>query len=123
MVIDKGLRRARRVFADHEGSGAMGIDVIGAVLRVVLDHEDGSVVPVRTMGDGIDHTAKRQVVIGYRGLRRRLAGTRTAGVVVGPVEQRELRKLLGGSLRFPELAEFAEEFVGAELVGIVGIAV
>ena len=99
----------------------MGVDVIGAVLRVVFDHEDGSVVPVRAVGDGIDNAAEREVVIGDRGLRRGLARTRASGVVVGKVEQRELRKLFGASLRFHKLVELAQEFVGAELVGIVGL--
>ena len=35
----------------------MGIDVIGAVLRVVLHDEDRGVVPVRAVGDGIDYAA------------------------------------------------------------------
>ena len=99
----------------------MRIDVIGAVLRVVFDDEDGGVVPVRAVGDGIDHAAERQIVVGDRGLRRGLAGTRASGVVVGQIEQRELRKFFGGSLRFHKLVELAQEFVGAELVGIIGI--
>jgi hypothetical protein len=36
VVIDKRLRRVRRVLADDQGSGSMGIDVIGTVLGVVL---------------------------------------------------------------------------------------
>src|SRR5208282_2864398 len=113
----------RRILADDQGGRSMGIDVIGAILRVVLDDEDGGVVPVGTVGEGIDYAAYRQIVVGDRGLRRGLAGTRASGVVVGQVEERELRKFFGASLGFHELGEFAEEFVGAELVGIVGVEV
>jgi hypothetical protein len=56
-MIDKRLRRARRILADDEGDGAMSVDMIGAVLRVVFDDEDGSVVPVRAVRDGIDYSA------------------------------------------------------------------
>ena len=44
-------------------------------------------------------------------------------MVVGQVKQRELWKLFGGSLRFDELVELAQEFIGAELVGIVGLEI
>src|SRR5216684_4664302 len=122
-MIDERLRRVWRIFADDEGGRSMGIDVIGAVLRVVFEDEDGGIVPVGTMRNGIDDPAEREIVIGDRRLRSWLAGTRASGVVIGQVEQRELRKFFGGSLRFHKFIELAEKFVGAELVGIVGIEV
>src|ERR1700726_828043 len=122
-MVDKRLRCTRRILADHEGERAMGIDVVGAILRVVSEHEDGSIVPVRTVGNGVDYAAEREIVVGDRGVWSWLAGTRASGVVVGQVEQRELWKFFGGSLRFHKLTEFAEEFVSAELVRVVGIEV
>ena len=77
----------------------MGIDMIGAVLRVVFEDEDGGVVPVGAMRNGIDYAAEREIVIGDRSLRSWLASARASGVVVRQVEQRELWKFVGGSLR------------------------
>ena len=37
----------------------MGIDVVGAVLGVVFYYEDGGVVPIGAVGDGIDYAADR----------------------------------------------------------------
>src|SRR6266436_5657918 len=122
-MIDKRLLHVRRIFTDDQGSRSMRVDMIGAVLRVVFDDEDGGVVPVGTMRNGVDYAAEREIVIRDRGLRSWLARTRASGVVVGQVEQRELRKFFGRSLRFHKLIEFAKEFVSAELVRIVGIEV
>jgi len=35
----------------------MSIDVIGAVLCVIFEHEDGGVVPVGAVRDGVDYAA------------------------------------------------------------------
>src|ERR1700688_1486780 len=122
-MIDECVFGARRVLTDDKSYGAVGIDVIGSILRVVFDYEDGSVVPVRTVRDGIDDAAECKVVIGDRGLRSGLSGTRASSVVVGQIEKRELRKFFGASLSFNELIEFAQEFIGAELIRIVDIEV
>jgi hypothetical protein len=58
VVVDKRLRQVRRIFTDYQGGGSMGIDVIGAILRVIFENEDGGVVPVGTVGNGIDHPAE-----------------------------------------------------------------
>ena len=42
----------------------MGVDVIGAVLRIVFENEDGSIVPVRTVGNAVNDAAEREIVIG-----------------------------------------------------------
>ena len=49
VMIDKCLLHVRRIFTDDQGSRSMRVDMIGAVLRVVFDDEDGRVVPVGTM--------------------------------------------------------------------------
>src|ERR1019366_1089578 len=122
-AVARSATTARRILADDQGDRPMSVNVVGAVLRIVFDDEDGGVVPVGTVGDGVDDAADRQIVVGDRGLRRGLAGTRASSVIVGQIEKRELRKFFGGSFGFHELVELAEEFVGAELVGIVGIEV
>jgi hypothetical protein len=33
--------------------------VVGTVLRIVFEHEEGGIVPVRAVGDSIDHAAER----------------------------------------------------------------
>ena len=35
----------------------MGVNVVGAILRVVFDHKDGGVVPVGAVRDGVDYAA------------------------------------------------------------------
>src|SRR5215470_8459729 len=52
-----------------------------------------------------------------------MSRTRASGVIIGQVEQDELRQLLRGSLPFYEFVKLAEKFVGAKLVGIVGVEV
>src|SRR5579871_4045589 len=127
-VLDVGLRGASgRIFADYEGDRAMRIDVVGAVLGVVFEHEDGGIVPVRTVEDGIDNAAQGEVVVGDVGRRPGPVGASTASVVVGQIEQDEAGHFELGA--FIGLAganvggKFVEEFVGAKLVGIVGVEV
>src|SRR5206468_661906 len=57
-AVDKRtLGRSGRVLADDESDGAVGVDVVGAVLGVVFDDEDGSVIPVGAVGNGFDDAA------------------------------------------------------------------
>ena len=73
-VVDEGLGlRKWGIFADDERDAAMGIDVVGTILRVVFEDEDSGVVPIRATGDGVDDAADGEVVIGDRS-----GGTRTA---------------------------------------------
>ena len=37
----------------------MSVDVVGAILRIVFEDEDGGVVPVGAMGIGVDDAAER----------------------------------------------------------------
>ena len=61
----------------------MRVDMIAAVLRVVLEDEDGRVIPVRAVRDGVDYTAQSQIVVGYRGRRARAFRPRASRVIVG----------------------------------------
>src|SRR5229473_1552910 len=105
----------------------MGVDVVAAVLGVVFEDEDGGVIPVGAVRDGVDYAAQGQIVVGDRGLGARAIRSRAAGVIVGEIEQHECGELeLGVFFRFAGVnvgGEFVEEFVGAKLVGIVGVEI
>src|SRR5206468_3928710 len=89
-MLDVGLRRSSwRILADDEGDRTMRIDVVGAILRVIFEDEDGSVIPVRAVRDGVDDTAKRQIIVGYVGGGTGAVGARASGMVVGKIEQYE----------------------------------
>ena len=47
----------------------MAVDVVGAVLAVVLDHEDRRVLPVLAVRDLVDDLADGEVVVGDLGGR------------------------------------------------------
>jgi len=64
VTIDERWRRVRRIPADDKGNRAVGVDVVATVLRVVFEDEDGGVVPVGAVRNGIDDAAERQVVVG-----------------------------------------------------------
>jgi len=67
----------------------MSVDVIGAVLGVVFDDEDGGIVPVGAVGDGVDDAAEGEVVVGDAGGGAGEVRACAAGVIVGKVEQDE----------------------------------
>ena len=69
----------------------MRIDVIGAVLGVVLDHEDCSLLPQRAVADSLDQLAHRQVIGGDAGLRRKRPGLGAVGVVFAEAHDDEAR--------------------------------
>jgi hypothetical protein len=66
--------RARRAWrtADHERRVAVPVDMVDAVLRVHLDDEDRTALPVHAVGDGVHDAPDRLVVVGDVGLRGRL---------------------------------------------------
>src|SRR5579864_9027928 len=115
------------VFADDERNGAMRVDVVSAILRVVFENKNGSVIPIWAVRNRIDDASESQVIVGYVGCRARTIGARSSGMVVGEIEQDKRRQLelraLVGLVRAHVRAEFVQEFIGTELVGIVGIEV
>src|ERR1700686_435989 len=125
-VIDKGSgvvagrARARRILADNQGDAAVGVDVVGAVLGVIFENEESSIVPIGAVGYGVHDAPDSQVIVSNGGGGLGFVLGATGGVVVGKAKQDELghgvmARVAGGN----ELVEFVEEFVGAELVGIV----
>src|ERR1035441_5905005 len=68
----------------------MGVDVIAAILRVVLDHEDERVVRIRAMRDLLDQQAYRVIVVGHFEIGRVHAVdrlTEISGVIVHQAHQ------------------------------------
>ena len=86
-------RMAPRVGADDHGHGAMAIDVVEAVLRIVLDDENARVAPELAVADGLDDSPEGQVVVGHRGGGRRRSRSRAGRVVVGQQHDHEIRQV------------------------------
>ena len=91
----------------------MPIDVIDAVLRVVLDGDDGHRLPERAVRQPLDDLAQRQIVVRDACLGRTPPGARALGVIVREDDQHEVRH---GVLRFP-LAQMLEDDVCLHDVG------
>ena len=58
------------VGVDDQGGRAVRVNVVGAVLRVVFDDEDGRVLPVGTFRDGFDDATDGVVVLRHVKLLR-----------------------------------------------------
>ena len=69
----------------------MGVDVVRPVLGIVFQDEERGVIPVRAVGDGLDRSSHRQVVIRDRSLGRRHPWSGSRGVVVGKAKLHQLR--------------------------------
>src|SRR5271165_4724736 len=105
----------RRILADDQSSAAMGIDVVGAILGVVLQDEDGCVVPVRAVRYGVNHSANGQVIVSDRCGGTRLAFRSAGGVVVRQSQEDELRqRVLTGFARGQKSVELVQELIGAK---------
>src|SRR5215470_5850741 len=119
VVYESMWSRSGSVFADHERERTMRIDVIGTVLRVVFENEDGGVFPVGTVRDRLDDAAEGEIVIGNVGGRSRAPGPCASGVVVGQMHRDELREfpLFALPASSDEAIELREKLVGAQLVG------
>src|SRR6185369_7336613 len=103
----------------------MRVNVVGAMLRVVFENEDSSVVPVRAVRDSLHDTANCQIIVRDRSGGAWHARLSAVRVVVGKIEQDELRQL--SSLAFLARAhksfKLVQKFVGAELIGILSIEI
>ena len=80
------------VSAGHKGYGAVGIDVVAGILRVVFNDKDERVVGVDgAVGDGLNQHSDRVVVIRLLQLRRvqpETAGVaEVSGVIVHEADQ------------------------------------
>ena len=90
--------------ARHQQDGTVGVHVVGAVLRVVLEDEDRRLGPEPALRDGFDHAAQGHVVLGHHRAGRAPSRLRAHRVVVAEVEDAQAGKpaLL---LEPPELLE------------------
>jgi hypothetical protein len=104
---------------DHPDGGAVGIDVIGAVLGVVFNDEDGGGGPGGAVGDGVNQHAHGVIVIGVVGEWRESAGRGALSMIVTHAEDGHLRHF-AGSIEFLPLTD---EFFGAIDVGVFEIEV
>ena len=102
------------VRADYERRRSMRVHVVGTVLRVVFEHHDRRVAPVRAARDGLHEAAERVVVVGDEELRRRVARGHACRVIVGQAQDRQRGKMIAGA--GPEVCDVLLEVVepGAE---------
>ena len=87
------------VRADQQCYRTMRIDVIRSILRVVFNHGDAGVFPVRTVRHCLDQQSKCIVVISNVELWRRLARADAVGVIVRETQDREVRQSIASSRR------------------------
>ena len=83
------------VRADHKTRGAVGVDVVGAVLRIVFDDEDRHFRPEFAARGGGDDLGEALVVAGDRGVGGKRAGRGAAGVVFAERHDGEAREDAG----------------------------
>src|SRR5215510_5371699 len=96
----------------------MSVNVIGAVLRVVLDDEDRRLFPIPlAVRDGFDQTSDRQVVFGHVRAGRRRPGSRALRVIAADAHDLKLWQLAVPFI----LAELFEPRVNAFVVGDIQI--
>ena len=97
----------------HQGHRAVRVDVVGPVLRVVLEHEDRRLLPEAALRDGLHQPAQGEVVLRDHRARRRVPGCVPDGVVVAEAEDGE-----GGQVAvLLELRELLQPGVDALVVG------
>ena len=88
-------RVAADIGTDHVGWRTVGVDVVGSILGVIFEDEDGGFRPDGTMGDMLDQFAEGQVVVGYLGDRAISAFMETTGMVIGQIDGTEMRQCAG----------------------------
>ena len=102
----------------------MGIDVVGSVLRIIFQNEEGGVVPIGAVSNGLDCPPHCQVVIRDRRPGSRHPGSGSRGMVVG---QAKLHKLWHGIPALPAicnpLAKVGKKLFHAQLIGKAQIEV
>src|SRR5208337_1827876 len=98
-VVGGGDQRIFHVGARHIGGGAVRIDVVAAILRVVFHDKDQRVVFVDGAGDLLHQQAHRVIVIGYipvRGVHQVRRSPEVSGVIVHEADQSQIRKSARG---------------------------
>src|ERR1039458_5084450 len=103
----------------------MCIDVIGAILRVILEDEDGRVSPIGAAGNGFHHASHSEIIVRDGGVRRGRSRTGPGRVVVRQAQEHKAWQLLSHAsfAGMNENSKLTQKLVGAELVGIAYIEV
>src|SRR4029077_20783876 len=101
------------VCGNHEERRTVRVNVIRTVLRIILEHEDNCVFPVRTLRQCLDDSAKGEIVIRHVGARCWLAGTCARSMIIRQRHYLE-RRHIPGSYEFLKLRE---PNVGTRLIG------
>src|SRR5205085_10957611 len=92
----------------------MRVHVVGAVLRIVFDDEDGSILPVTfARRYSFDQLSNRQIIFGNMRAWRGRTGTRSLRVIAAQADDLELRKLA----ILLVIAELFQPGVNAHVVG------
>ena len=105
------------VGADHVGGRAVRVDVVGAVLRVILGHDDQGAVGVGAVRHRRDETADREVIVGLLRIGRVHPGERraeAAGVIMAQADGFKAWEVFVGDV----LHELAVPLVHVPLVRI-----
>src|SRR5580698_3338744 len=99
--------------------------MIGSILGIVLQHEDGGLRPDGAMGDMIDEAAKSEVVISDHGDGGIVAFCETAGVIVWQIDSAEMWDGIdlhqGIEVLFEDL--FPADILGIEVPADIGAAI
>src|SRR6266571_1358740 len=95
----------------------MRVDVIGPILRVVLQHEDHRVLPEGTLRQRLDDPPQCEIVVRHVRSRRWLAGSRTGRVIIRQVKYLQRWQLP----RSHEFMKLSDPEVGARLIGYVEV--
>lgn len=109
MIHKRALGRARRIFADHQRRGTVGIHVVGAILGVIFNNEDDRIIPVGATRQSLDCTAQGKVVVGHEGSRARLSRYRPLCMIIRKVQQHK-------RWQFRSLAFLSSAYKAFELV-------
>ena len=75
------------------GRDGLAVDVIGPILRIVFDDEDGRLSPVGRMRHRVDHAAQREIVVRHVRAGRGHTGPRREGVVIRQPNQLDRRQI------------------------------
>src|SRR5215468_9155148 len=98
--------------------------MVGPVLRIIFEDEDGRVIPVGAVGDGIDDASYCEIIVGDRSGGARLALGAAGSVIVWQAQEKELgHPVQVFSTQGNEAVEFVQKFVGAKLIGIRNLKV
>src|SRR5215217_211382 len=71
----------------------MRIDMVWSVLRVVFQHEDNSIFPVRRVGNSFHDSPEREVIVSHVCFRRWHSRTATRSVIAGEMHDLQVRQI------------------------------